>query len=82
MPVSLDSSLMYIKVRVVTGGKRESVTKVDDTTYEVVVREKAERNLANTRIREILRDEYGVTIGSVRIISGHHSQSKIFDIDL
>jgi len=73
---------MYVKVRVIAGGKKEKVTKVSDDVYEMVVKEPAERNLANHRIRQILSEEYDVILGSVRIITGHHSQSKIFDIDL
>ena len=73
---------MYIKVRVIAGGKKEKITKISKDTYEIVVKEPAERNLANKRIRQILSDQYGVTIGDVRIITGHHSQSKIFDIAL
>ena len=73
---------MYIKVKVNAGGKKEKIVKKSDNTYEMVVKEPAERNLANKRIRQILSDEYDVTIGNVRIITGHHSQSKIFDIAL
>ena len=73
---------MYVKVRVTAGGKKEKVEKVAPDTYEMVVKEPVERNLANQRIRQILSEEYNVILGSVRIITGHHSQSKIFDIDL
>ena len=71
---------MYIKVRVVAGMRKEKVIKLDEVTYQMTVREPVERNLANNRIRTILADEYGVEEGKVRIISGHHSQSKIFDV--
>ena len=73
---------MYIKVRVIPGGKKEKVTKVSETEFDIVVREKAERNMANNRIREILSSEYNIEMGAVRMITGHRSQSKIFDIEL
>ena len=71
---------MYVKVRVVAGMRKEKVQKVDGVTFEMTVKEPAERNLANKRIRTILAEEYNVEIGKVRIVTGHHSQSKIFDI--
>lgn len=73
---------MYVKVRVIPGGKKESVVKADDTHYEMVVKEKAQANRANNRIRQILSEEFGVTIGSVRLVTGHRSPSKVFDIAL
>ena len=77
---------MYIKVRVIAGAKREEVTEgkanangiVDH--FKVSVHEPAERNLANERILEIFRARYP-DVG-VRLISGHHSPSKMLSIDV
>lgn len=69
---------MYIKVKVTTKAKKEIVKKVRDDYYEISLREPAERNLANTRILEIMRK---IHKGAVRIISGHHSPSKIISVD-
>ena len=71
---------MYVKVRVIAGGKKEKATKVSDDTFEMVVKEPAERNLANKRICMLLSEIYGLPVEKVRIVTGHHSQSKIFDI--
>jgi uncharacterized protein YggU (UPF0235/DUF167 family) len=71
---------MYIKVRVKTGSKKEIVKKVSEDHFEVSVREKAERNLANTRVREIIAEQVGLTVRKVKIIKGHHSPSKILSI--
>lgn len=71
---------MYVKVRVVAGMRKEKIKKVDDVTFEMTVKEPAERNLANKRIRTILAQEYNTEEGKVRIVTGHHSQSKIFDV--
>lgn len=71
---------MYVKVRVIPKAKKETVSKIDDQIFEMTVKEPAERNLANNRIKELLAEEYGVKIESVRIISGHHSGSKMFDV--
>lgn len=71
---------MYVKVRVVAGMRKEKVTQIDAVTFEMVVKEPAERNLANKRIRILLAQAYNVEERDVRIVTGHHSQSKIFDV--
>lgn len=71
---------MYIKVHAVPGAKKEKVTRISDERYDIAVREPAERNLANERIREILAREFTITTGLVRLISGHRSPHKIFSI--
>jgi len=74
---------MYIKVKATPGAKKETVQKISDDTFEISVKEKAERNMANDRIVSIIRDYFGVTKGQgiVRIISGHHSPSKILSVE-
>lgn len=70
---------MYIKVRAKTNSRKEEVIKESDDHFVISVREKAERNMANERILEIVR---GLFPGkSVRIINGHHSPSKLLSID-
>lgn len=48
--------------------------------FEVSVRELAERNLANRRIIELVARHFKLPVGKVRIISGHHSPSKILNV--
>ena len=71
---------MYVKARVAPGAKKESVEKTDENSFAISVREPAERNMANTRVREIVAREYGVSPGAVRIVSGHRSRTKILSI--
>ena len=71
---------MYVRVRVYPGCKRESVRKIEDDRYEIQVREPAERNLANQRLRELLAIEFGVSAKTLRLVSGHRSRTKIFDV--
>lgn len=73
---------MYIKVHVIPDSRKEKVVKDNETTYRIQVKEPAERNMANTRIREILCAEFGLEKGKVRMITGHHSGAKIFDVEL
>lgn len=71
---------MYVKVKVTPAAKRESVTKESDTVFRMEVREPAERNLANERVKQLLRDALGITEGEVRLIAGHRSGNKVFDV--
>ncbi len=71
---------MYIKVRVTAGAKRESIISKTDDHFFVSVREPAERNLANQRVRQLIAGEFRVSEKQVRIVSGHTSPSKIVSI--
>jgi uncharacterized protein YggU (UPF0235/DUF167 family) len=71
---------MYIRVHANPGSRKERVMKIDDTTYQIAVKEPAERNMANARIREILSEEFNVPITEVKILTGHRSSSKMFTI--
>lgn len=73
---------MYIKVKVEAGSKKEKIGKLSDNRYEIKVKEPAERNLANTRIREIIADIYKANVKAVRIVSGHQSPSKILSVNI
>ncbi len=69
---------MYIKVRVITSAPKEVITKKEDDLIELYLREPPERNLANRRVLEIIRELYPKT--SVKIVNGHHSPSKMIEI--
>lgn len=69
---------MYIKIRVKTGSRTEKILQKSPDSYEVSVKEEAERNMANKRIIEIMRKMCPGK--SVKIVSGHHKPSKIIEI--
>ncbi len=71
---------MYIRVHAVAQSKRESIKQESVGVYAITVREPAERNLANTRIRELLALELKVPVGAIRLINGHHSPTKLFSV--
>ena len=73
--------IMYIKVKVTTGAKKEKFVKKTKDHFDISVKEPAERNLANKRVVELVRDYFKVYNGEVRIVSGHHSPSKIININ-
>lgn len=71
---------MFIKVRVIAGAKKEIIQKKTENSFILSVKEKAERNMANKRVCEIIADELSVPIKKVRIINGHQSPGKIISI--
>ncbi|MBI5140522.1 MAG: DUF167 domain-containing protein [Candidatus Vogelbacteria bacterium] len=71
---------MYIKIRATAGARKEFIEKVSEDTFKISVRDKAERNMANERIRELLARYFILPPVKIRLVSGHHSQSKIFDV--
>ena len=71
---------MFVKVRVKTGARRESVARLSEGRYQISVKEKPERNAANSRILEILARELSVPPKNIHFISGQKSPSKLFEI--
>ncbi len=70
---------MYLKIKVVANSRRESVSILSEDEVKIETKMPAERNLANERVLEILREMYSGK--NIRIISGHHSPSKIVSIN-
>lgn len=73
---------MYIKVRVIANSKKENIQKKSEDHYIVSVREKAERNMANKRVCEIIAYVFNIQTKDVRIINGHQSPSKILSVNI
>lgn len=73
---------MFVKVKITPGSRKEEVKKNKENSFSVLVREKAERNLANKRVCEIMAQQFNVPVNKVRIINGHQSRSKILSINL
>jgi uncharacterized protein YggU (UPF0235/DUF167 family) len=74
------NTAMYIKVRVIAGAKKEKFKQVSGTHVEISVKEKAEQNLANRRIIELIASYFKLPAKQIRIISGHRSPSKILSL--
>jgi len=72
---------MYIKVVVKVQAKKESITKKSKDHFDISVKEKAEKNLANKRILEILAQYFKVPKGNIRIVNGHHHPHKLLVVD-
>ncbi len=71
---------MYIKVFVTPDAKREKVEKKGEM-LTISVREPALGNRANDRVREIMAARLGVSVGKVRIVTGHRSRGKMLSVN-
>lgn len=71
---------MYIKVKVYPDQKKEAFTVTGENRFEARVKLPAERNLANTRVMELVAGHFRIPTKSVRIVSGHQSPSKILSL--
>lgn len=71
---------MYVRVVVYPKAKREEIACTAPLRYTVSVKEVAAQNLANTRVRELIAQEFHTTVSQVRIISGHQSSRKILSV--
>lgn len=73
---------MHVKVRVEAGARRERVVKISEDVFAISVREAAQHNAANERIRMIIGMRFGVPLRAVRILKGQRSPTKILSVRL
>ncbi len=73
--------MKYIHVKVMAGMKKESFKQKSEDHFEVSVKEKAERNLANKRVLELISLHFKIPVSKTRIINGHRSPSKLLVIE-
>lgn len=72
---------MYVKVNVIAGARKEIFTQKSADHFDISVKEKAERNGANSRVIELVAGHFKVSTKKVRIINGHHHPSKLLTVD-
>jgi len=73
--------MIYIHVKVTAGAGKESFRKKSKDHFEISVKEKAERNMANKKVLELVATHFKVSINKVRIINGHRHPSKLIVIE-
>lgn len=71
---------MLIKVKAFPCSKSEEVVEKTPDSFEVHVRAKAERGLANKAIASALAAYFNIPEASVRMVQGFTQRNKIFDI--
>lgn len=73
---------MYIHVKVKAGAGKESFKQKSEDHFEISVKEKAERSMANARVLELVAGYFKVPKNKVRIVNGHRSSSKLLVVEL
>lgn len=68
----------YLRVRVRTSMKRETIALGKQDLWHIDVRGKAERGLANERVRALLANELQVDSRKLKLVKGATSTSKTF----
>lgn len=71
---------MLIKVKVKAESKNEQILKLSEDSFSVKVKEKAERGLANQKVKEILALYFKVSAGKIKLVKGGKKPGKIFEI--
>lgn len=76
-----NKEFLHIRVKVKVGAKKEELTQKSEGNFLISVKEKAERNMANKRVLEILSEFLKLPKGKIKIVSGHQSPSKLLVIE-
>lgn len=73
---------MNIFVKARPNSKKEEVTKINETTFTVAVKEPPIQGRANIAIIKALAEYFEVAPSKIKIISGHTSRQKIIEIEI
>ena len=76
-----ENYMKYIHVKVTASTKKESLKQKSEDHFAISVREKAQRNMANARVLELVAEHFKVPVNKVRIINGHHHPSKLIVVE-
>ena len=68
-----------LTVKVFAGAKKEKVEYPYDgegCDLRLFVKEPAQKNMANKRVRELVARQYKIPLADVQLLTGHHSPKK------
>jgi len=71
---------MLIKVKVFPNSKKEEITKKSEDSFEVKIKEKPERGLANKAVIRTLSSYFNISESKIRLTKGFKEKNKIFEI--
>lgn len=71
---------MLVRVKAFPEAKKEELTKKTENSFEIKVKEKAERGEATKRVMAVLAAYFKVPVSRIRLIKGAKQPSKIFEI--
>lgn len=75
-------NVISVRVHVFPDASKERWIVRDNLTFEAYVREPAQHNLANVRVRGLVARHFSVPLTAVRQSTGHQSRSKLFLVTL
>lgn len=70
---------MHIKVKVFPSTKEELIKELAPDQFEMYIREPPKDGMANKRVQQILQNYFPNK--RIRLVSGHLSRSKVFEIN-
>lgn len=73
---------MYLRITVAPNARKEFVEKISENKWLIAVKEPAEHNQANNRVRTLIARELHILPSDVRILTGHHGRVKIISVDI
>ena len=72
--------MSFIKVKVFPNSKKYEIKEIKSDQFEIQIKEKAERNMANQATIKLLAEYLQIPANKIRLIKGAHQKSKIFQI--
>lgn len=71
---------MLIKVKVFPNSKKEEIIKKSEDSFEVKVKAKPEKGMANKEVVKLLSVYFKIPESKIRLIKGFKKRNKIFEI--
>lgn len=71
---------MLIKVKVFPNSKKEEIIKKTEDSFEIKVKEKPIRGLANKAVVNALSLYFNIPTSKIRLVKGFKQKNKIFEI--
>ena len=71
---------MFIKVKVISGSKKEDINKKSVDSFEIKIKEKPEKGQANKAVISVLSEYFNIPKNKVRLIKGPKQKNKIFEV--
>ena len=72
--------MSFIKVKVHPKSKKNNIKKIKNDQFELWIKEKAERGMANQATTTLLAEHLQIPVKKLRLIKGAHQKNKIFQI--
>lgn len=76
----MNENPQFIKIKVYANSKKNAIIQTGENSFEIFVKSKAQRNLANKQAVEILAEKLGENPNKLKIIKGAHICKKLVKI--